>query len=75
MFGLLGPHVQFISSYELYQASPVKMWQLVGAFQAMKLPIAVVMSSVQQKDRYQLRLKVVFDDGTFVFSNILSFIA
>jgi len=64
-----------ISSYELYQASPVKMWQLVGVFQALKLPIAVVMSSVKQKERYQLRLKVVFGDGTFTFSNILSFIA
>ena len=53
----------------------MKMWQLVGAFQAMKLPIAVVMSAVKLKDRYQLRLKVFFDVETFAFSNILSFIA
>ena len=64
-----------VSGYELYQASPVKMWQLVGTFPAMKLPIAVVMSSDKQQARYQLRLKIFFKDGRFVFSNILSFVA
>jgi len=65
-----------IHSYELYQANPLNMWQLTEVFKPMELPIAAIavrLSSSKQQQGYQLRLKVVFDDGRFVFSNIVSF--
>ena len=52
------------------------MWQLSKVFKPMELPIAAIavhLRSSKKKKGYQLRLKVVFDDRRFVFSNIVSF--
>ena len=50
-----------IIGYVLYQGSSIKMWQLVGTFQALKLPVVVVVvSSCKKQMRYQIRLKILY---------------